>query len=213
VTPFDCFRSSFRVAAIEDTPTEAWHDDRLLAAYGYEAFAGQFAGCTFDDGLYRVHDATTGPRSNRIVAEAFPAFASRACPFGFDWLGRQFAVDSDRREGTEPLVLMLEPGTGEALEIPLTFSDFHEELDDLREPALAETFFVAWKRAHPGSLPLKRSECVGYRIPLFLGGSDALDNLTVTDAEVYWELSAQLRKGSAALPEGASVDSIVVDPP
>ncbi len=45
-----------------------------------------------------------------------------------DRLGRQFAADSSRGFGTDPELLLLEqPGTGEALEIPVTLSKFHDE--------------------------------------------------------------------------------------
>jgi hypothetical protein len=58
-----------------------------------------------------------GPLNASAINGAFPDFATRACPFGSDWLGRLFAVDSARVENGEPLVLMMEPGTGEVLEI------------------------------------------------------------------------------------------------
>lgn len=86
----------------------------------------------FEHGIYRLHDAGTGPRSAAWIAELFPRFVSRACPFGFDWLGRQFAVDSGRREGEEPLVLLFEPGTGDVLEIPFSFTAFMSSLRNCR---------------------------------------------------------------------------------
>jgi hypothetical protein len=57
-------------------------------------------------------------------------------------------MDWGRVEDGEPSVLLFEPGTGEVLEIPFSFTRFHEQLDELREPALAESFFVGW---HPES--------------------------------------------------------------
>ncbi len=78
--------------------------------------------------------------------------------------------------------MMLEPGTGEALEIPTSFVAFHnEELVDYRDAALASEFFCRWSSAQLEKLPLDHSNCVGYRTPLFLGGSDTLDDLEVVD--------------------------------
>lgn len=187
-----------------------WEDRRLLAAVGYRELMSKSAGCSFDNGLYRLHDRQTGPKALELIDEAFPAFAGRACPFGFDWLGRQFALDEQRISDGQSLVLMFEPGTGEALEIPLPFSAFHEQLDDLREPALAAGFFAQWSDLHPGEVPLSLSECVGYRVPLFLGGKDTIDNLEKIDVDVYWTLSGQLLQGRLNLPDGSSIGQVSI---
>ena len=132
------------------------------------------------------------------------------CPFGYDWLGSQFALDSGRTEDGEPLVLILEPGTGEALQVPQSFAAFHEQLDDFREPALSAGFFAAWVQANPGQMPLGRDECIGYRLPLFLGGKDTVDNLEVIDLEVYWSFCGQLRQGTRHLPPGTSIGQVSI---
>lgn len=202
------FAASFRLLPAGQMPGRAWRDDRLLASAGYAEFADRFAGCTFEDGIYRMHDAESGRRARAWVAESFPRFASRACPFGYDWLGRQFATDSARLEDGEPLVLLIEPGTGEVLEIPFSFAAFHEQLDDLREPALAQSFFTSWAEANPELLPLDATQCVGYKVPLFLSGKDTVDNLEVIDLEVYWSLTGQLRAGTQNLPPGTSIGQV-----
>ena len=35
-------------------------------------------------------------------------------------------------------------------------------------------------------------DCVGYKIPLFLGGNDEISNLEITDMEIYWGICGQL---------------------
>ena len=167
-----------------------------------------FAGVAFENGLYRLHDVETGPRGAEWTAESFPRFASRVCPFAYDWLGRQFALDCGRVEDGEPQVLLLEPGTGEALEIPFSFARFHEQLDELREPAPAASFFASWAPANPEVLPLGAMQCAGYKVPLFLGGEDSVDNLEIINLEVYWSLSGQLREGTRVLPPGTSVRQV-----
>jgi hypothetical protein len=172
---------------------EGWVHPRLDVV-GYAAFAQKHAGASFGGGLYRVHDSVTGPQAFAFVSDAFPEFAERVCPFGYDWLGRQFAVDSGRIENGQPQVLVLEPGAGAALEIPVDFVAFHdEELVEQSDAALASGFFGAWSEANPDALPLLRSQCVGYKVPLFLGGNDTVDNLEVSDLDVYWTIFGQLR--------------------
>lgn len=172
-----------------------WQDAHFAGVAGYADFAGEFAGASFASGLYRFHDAHSGPEALASIAEAFPEFAERALPFGYDWLGRHFAVDFGRVAAGEPRVLLLEPGTGEVLEIPASFAAFHEqELLESPDAALASDFFKSWAATNVRSLPLRRDQCVGYKIPLFLGGEDTVENLEVTDLEVYWSIFGQLRR-------------------
>ncbi len=105
---------------------------------------------------------------------------------------------------------MIEPGTGQVLEIPFSFQSFHENLDDLREPALAESFFSRWATANRDRVPLDLRACVGYKVPLFLGGPDEVDNLEVIDLGVYWSVCGQLRQGTKKLPPGASVREVSI---
>lgn len=207
---FERFRSEF--APLRDAAPAAgsgWHDGRFADVAGYEEFVGEFGGASFGGGLYRVHDEQTGPRALVLAVEAFPEFAARVRPFGYDWLGRQFAVDFGRVDAGQPQVLLLEPGTGEALEIPLTFSAFHdEELIEYADAALAAGFFEDWSAGHREVLPLQRNACVGYRVPLFLGGPDTVENLELSDLDVYWSICGQLRRGTLNLPPGTSVNQV-----
>lgn len=204
------FTQSFTLSPADQAAGPRWSEPRLMGAVGYVELVDQFAGCTFEDGLYRLHDAESGPRGEVSIADAFPDFAGHVCPFAVDWLGRQFGLDARRSEGGEALVLLMEPGTGQALEIPFSFRSFHENLNDLREPALAVSFFSQWAAENRGQIPLDPQECVGYKVPLFLGGQDAVDNLEVIDLQVYWSVCGQLRQGTKRLPAGASVRQISI---
>jgi hypothetical protein len=207
---FERFREAYSPDPGASSGRGAWRPPELEEVEGYEEFAHEFAGATFGQGLYRFHDSQTGPRAWESIRAAFPEFGSRACPFACDWLGRQFAVDAGRTEQGRPLVLLLEPGTGEALEIPVPFVPFHdEELVDYAEAALLVDFFVAWSTSEAATLPLPQRSCVGYKVPLFLGGSDTIDNLEVVDVEMYWSLSGQLRVG-LGLPQGTSIADVSI---
>lgn len=167
-------------------------------------------GLSFLGGLYRVHTRTSATASDALVRHAFPEFAGRLACFGYDWLGRQFATDSGRGESDDPEVMLFEPGTGEALEIPVPFSRFHdEELVDYTDEALALSFFEEWQRSGGGAPKL--SECVGYKRPLFLGGEDVVANLELSDLDVYWTIMGQLRRQAQGLPEGARIAGVARD--
>jgi hypothetical protein len=176
-------------------------------APGISDFLGQFAGTSFNKGLYRIHEINEMRQWTATVGEAFPDFGSRIFCFSYDWLGRHFAIDGRRRQNGECLILMLEPGTGQSLEIPATFRDFHDtELVEYQDAALAADFQRAWLAAG-GAIP-SPSECVGYKKPLFLGGVDALENLELTDMDVYWSVCAQLLAKVRNLPPGTKIGKV-----
>jgi hypothetical protein len=169
-------------------------------------------GSTFDDGIYRVHTAESAAVSNELIDAGFKEFGGMTPAFGFDWLGRQFAADL-RTPTNDPPVLMFEPGSGEVLEIPVTTSRFHDyELIESKEAALAARFFEEWSDRNSSSLPVSFDACVGYKVPLFLGGSDTVDNLTVTDLDVYWTIVSQLRLGVRGMAPGTPISSVARDP-
>lgn len=151
-------------------------------------------GASVKGGLFRWFDARAAQQWEAFVHEAFPGLSGRVQPFGADWLGRQFALDATRRDANgTPQVLLLDVGAGEVLEVPTSLRGFHEEeLVEYHDAALASTFYDEWRLASQDSEPLSLSECVGYEVPLFLGGQDASHNLRRTDAEVHWTLTGQL---------------------
>ena len=168
-----------------------------------ELFA-KFGGASFQDGLYRIiHPAELDEWQERICS-ALPEFEGRITCFGFDWLGSTFAIDSGRLEDGQNGVVMFEPGTGEALEIPANLVTFHDSgLLEFGEAALAISFYEKW-RASGGAAP-NYDQCIGYKKPLFLGGSDEVDNLEPSDLDVYWHIIGQLIRKTKGLPEGTPV--------
>lgn len=161
------------------------------------------------DGAYRLHRIADTERFTALARAAFPAFADRIECFGSDWLGRQFARDRARMERGEPLVLMLDPGAGEALEIPADFTAFHEhELIEEPDAVAAFSFYQEWLSA--GGAPPRYDQCVGYKVPLFLGGADEVANLEVSDLDVYWTISAQLLAKVRGLEPGTAINRVTI---
>jgi hypothetical protein len=121
----------------------------------------------------------------------FPEEARKVYCFGFDWLGRIFALDERRLVEGQPGVIMFEPGTGEALEIPANLISFHEhELHVADDAALASSFYNKWITG--GGTPPSPAQCIGYKNPLFLGGDDETYNLELSDMSVYWTVMGGL---------------------
>jgi hypothetical protein len=205
---YERFRERFSV----DSSDKAVRVDRSVEsgeAHLRELFA-QFGGDSFNDGLYRVMDAGASDSWSKLVGQAFPTFSGAVTCFGFDWLGRIFALDARRLVEGLPGVVMLEPGTGQALEIPCNVHNFHEsELIEYREEALAASFFQKWISIG-GDAP-KVAECIGYKKPLFLGGKDTVENLERSDMDVYWTIATQLIEKARGLPAGTRIGSVRID--
>ena len=171
---------------------------------GLPELLNSLGGASFAGGLYRI----IHPNDLEVwwlrVTHAFPQFEKRIVCFGYDWLGTVFALDSERREDGQPGVMMFEPGTGQALEMPSNILTFHnKELRGFGEAALAISFYQKWL-ANGGHRP-SIAQCVGYRKPLFLGGKDIVENLELSDIDVYWHLIGQLIRKSRELPEGTPI--------
>jgi Domain of unknown function (DUF1851) len=170
----------------------------FFETYGHSSFAG---------GVYRVVGAEEVQIWSNRVIEAFPQYNGRIVCFAYDWLGRSFALDCGRIEENNPGVILFEPGTGEALEIPCNLQTFHtDELVEYGEPALAISFFENWLSSG-GSRP-QYSQCIGYKKPLFLGGEDVVENLEVCDLDVYWHLCSQMLKKVRGIPPGTPINII-----
>ena len=191
-------------ASIVESSEATGIPDRYLTA-----LLTQWGGASFNRGIYRLLRSDKVPMWTAIGESAFPEFTGRLIPFGLDWLGRMFALDRERTVNGALGVNLLEPGTGEVLEIPCSAESFHEsELIDYREPALAESFFDSWLKA--GGVGPTPEQCIGYRTPLFLGGADTVPNLELTDLNVYWELTAQLLLKTQGLPVGAVIGAVQI---
>lgn len=171
-------------------------------------FMSAHAGCSYNRGLYRVHACDRMETWNRNVLAAFPEFRGRAFVFSYDWLGRHFALDSQRQVGKTCQLLMFEPGMGQVLEIPATFAEFHnEELVKNSEGALAADFYTTAWLPSGGAVP-DVTQCIAYKRPPFLGGADDATNLELTDMDVYWTLCGQLLAKVNKLPDGTRVRDV-----
>ncbi|MBR3666804.1 MAG: hypothetical protein IKN66_06565 [Ruminococcus sp.] len=158
------------------------------ASYGSaQDFINDMSGKSFLDGMYRFFAKDQLEKWTDIVERTFQKYKDNIIIFAYDWLGRVFAVNKQTGK-----VLLFEPGTGEVLNIPVNIHDFHEEeIVDYSEDSLASAFFEKWFEAN-GRFVLPNNKCAGYKIPLFLNGDDTIENLEVSDMEVYWEIMMPL---------------------
>lgn len=199
---FEIFEATYSRDAIEreDAPEEGSVPD---LPYLSQLFA-KYGGASFEGGLYRIMRPANLRRWQERIDLAFPEFGGRIVCFAYDWAGRVFALDTERLEGGHAGVLMFEPGTGEVLRIPSNLQTFHDdELIEFGEAALGISFYEKW-RASGGDAPAY-DQCIGYQRPLFLGGVDEIENLEISDLDVYWHITGQLIQQTRGLPPGTRV--------
>lgn len=164
-------------------------DYKKKSVSNVEEFFAELNGKTFLKGMYRLFRKDQIGKWTAIVEEAFPNYKGTIEVFGFDWMGQIFATRKDTNT-----VLWFQPGTGEVLDIPSDFVIFHDtEIVEYPEDALVSKYFDYWFENNE-HYTLKHSECVGYKVPLYLNGEDDLNNLEVSDMEVYWGVMSPLIK-------------------
>lgn len=190
----DQFRSAFGPIALPDTPQEPpplWDEAHVA---GYQELMTAFAGATCQGGLYRLHTAASAAEAERLVTEAFPRYRDRLVCVGVDWLGRQYALNRRRphpADPNEPLLLSFDPEADSPDPEPSTFAGFHAG-DGVA--SCSRDRWSDWSAQNPESTPLAHADCVGLRVPLFLGGVDAHANMAVVNTAAYWRgIVSQLR--------------------
>ncbi|MFE9454554.1 T6SS immunity protein Tdi1 domain-containing protein [Streptomyces sp. NPDC006739] len=179
-------------------PEDAGDETRHATGYlpmemmGGQELVALGAGKSFGGGIMRIHDIDQSRRAAILIGEAFPEYRDRIVPFAKDWLGRQFAIPTRKRTPIAGQVLLIEPGSGDAFVVDATLVDlFDREMVEDPDTFLAADLFSEWRLENSERIPA--GKCVGFKVPIFLGGRGAVDNLEVSDEEVYWSLCGQLR--------------------
>ncbi len=166
------------------------HSEIKYSGNLYDDFIIQLGGKSFGRGLFNSFSKANIEKWTNIVSEAFPEFKDLFKLFGYDWLGRCFGVDL--RKNSNGNILMFEIGTDDILEIPCELEDFlNKEIPLYSDACLAMPFFEKWIDLFGKQIEYGR--CAGYKIPLFLGGKDSVNNLEDSDMEVYWSVMTQIK--------------------
>lgn len=155
-----------------------------------ELFLQSFGGKEFGNGIFRVFLKEDISYWEENIARAYQEFDNKFQLFAYDWLGRCFGIDL--RKGHTKNILIFEIGTNDVLEIPCDFLEFlNEEIPTYHEECLASRFYKKWIEHYGKCVENKR--CIGYKVPLFLGGSDDIQNMEESDMDVYWHIITQIK--------------------
>jgi hypothetical protein len=205
---FDRFRKTYQVSkkwlsSIMDYNVLYKSNDMLCT------FLEEFGGKSYNRGVYRVYAAGQIEAATERIERAFPDFKGRIICFAYDWLGSHCALDMERKQNDEPLILLFDIGLGQALEIPATLEEFHDkELISNANDAVALETYKEWYEVN--KIDITQNQCVGYKIPLFLNGQDSVENMELIDLDVYVEICGQLLNKIKTLPQGTTIRDITI---
>lgn len=167
-------------------------------------FFNECGGLCIDRGVYKTHTPNSSLHWSVLISSYFANFGNKIIPFGYDWMGRQFVLIN----GKYNYILMLNPSTGEYFELNQNLVDFHN--DDLvyeKEDILSASLFdevLQFLKINQ----VDYDKCLGYKISLFLNGTNSLNNYGVIDMEVYWEIERQIYEKVKKLPPGTKIDKV-----
>lgn len=201
----DKFLTSYNCSESNKIYSEKYKEIGTVALAGLPELANlfeEFSGAIFDRGLLKIHNIGSFYFWTELTFEYFKKFKGDSYCFAFDWVGRQYAVNYSENK---PRILMLDPATAEAFELPKGIEDFfNEDLPEFKEDLLeVDTFAFLEERLFSD---FKFEECLGFKQFLFLGGKVEIDNYEKIDMEVYWELNYQVYCKSQGLHPGTLVN-------
>lgn len=148
-----------------------------------ETFLSTVSGKSFCNGMFRFFESSNIQKWNEIVTEYFIEYRNNIEVLCYDWLGRVFAFSKFTNT-----IVFFEPGTGDVYNTDATIERFFDyEVVEYTNDCFASDFFNDWYSS-VNEYKLASNECASYIVPLFLSGTDSLDNLEVCDMEVHWEI-------------------------
>lgn len=169
-------------------------------------FLRNFSSISFNNGIYRIINGSMQSRWNSFISDYFAAYTGVQV-FASDWHGRIFASDKEKHNR----IFIFDISFDEVLEIPVSFSDFHNiEMVDFEEDLLCKNFYQSWLEYSINTIP-SLDECIAYKTPPCLGGIDSVNNLELINMDVYWTICGQILLQTRGLPDGTHIGKIHVD--
>lgn len=164
-------------------------------------------GKSCNSGLYRLHTFGSSVQWSLIIGQCFKTHKNKIYPFGFDWMGRQFCMSIDNNN----LLFMFDIATAEYFELQQKLELLHDDdfINDMENMLANDIFTQVLKHSNLKSIGY--NECLGYKMPLFMGGNDVVENYQLIDIEVYWETQYQLYEKVKNLPVGTIIKSIKIE--
>jgi len=148
----------------------------------------------YNDGVYTIVSREEANHLLVLVESVFKEEAGKIDVFAVDWMGRIFALDATSPDPTgQSTVVCFDLAEPVAFCTDVNFDDFHnKEAVDQQYALLNMNQYEEWIKGN--APPSDGVSCVGYKIPLFLGGKDAVENQELSDRSVYLHILAEMHR-------------------
>jgi hypothetical protein len=195
----------------------AWTDRDTRALLGrdlplFTVFMAERVRSSVGGGLLRfltpdTHPSLTGWNARNGWRSDWPS-APSSVAFASDWLGRLYLLSTDKQtRNGEPVVLVLDHATAAIEPVDVTFGEFlGKGLAGNPRVALDADRLDEWV-ASGGQVP-PPDQCVAPKMPLFLGGSDAIGDLSMTFLVVVVSFAGQAWEQVRNLPPGTRISGV-----
>ena len=153
----------------------------------YNDFFLNLGGMQFGNGIFNTLRLDETIKWEGYIFDAFPKLEGKILPFGYTWDGVFFGIDI--RDGK---IFVCDVGTSNCFWLGCSLKDFLNDcVADRSADFLNAEEYRRWIAANG---PLPYGYCAGWKTPLFLDGSDDMENRELSDMEVYWGVLGQIRQ-------------------
>ena len=149
---------------------------------------------TYNDGIYTIVSREEAEKLLPLVESVFPHIKGQIDIIAVDWMARVFAVDASAKDASGlSTVSCYDLAAPSSFFTDSNFDEFHEQVAVDQQYALFNiNQYEDWIKGN--APPSDGVSCVGYKIPLFLGGEDALENQELSDRSVYLHILAEMHR-------------------
>lgn len=146
----------------------------------------------YNNGIYTFVTRAEATVLNELAARVFSLTAGKVTVYAVDWMGRLFASNANFLDSAgSSTMFCLDFADATSFTTEVDFETFHNRTAvDMKRELFNLDQYDDWI-AH-GPAPSDAESCIGYKIPLFLGGKDCRENMELTDRAVYLHLQAEL---------------------
>lgn len=174
----------------------------------YRTFVIAFGGMSFGKGMFNVFDKGDLRYWEKNIIKIFPEYKGKIELFGYDWMGRCFAVNSLGSDDEK--ILVFDPSAMEVNDIKLSFMEFiNKAVPASVNECFSSDAFIRWY--NESGTELEYLQCLGNIVPLFLGGADELNNMELSDMDVYWSILGQTAVQIRGMEEGTVIEEFSIE--
>lgn len=187
--------------------------DGLVDVPGAEELIRRFGGMSFNRGLYRILPIEHMDRWNQVAWETWPKLDHRFWVIAIDWMGCLYGIDYSVLDERGWCMSALEPYSGRGGEFGDDLVEFHDVslvASTTTNGAVLSEWHAEWLEF--GGTEPTFDQCVGLKVPYFLGGSDYVSDFELSDLDVYWHLSSQLIRWARTVPKDKWENGVITIP-